>query len=65
MNEDLGTDESKTDTFVDYILREIGLAEYPLILKLKPMYDNKTQDDIICTRLFYRKRELSSTNRGG
>ena len=47
MNEDLGTDESKTDTFVDYILREIGLAEYPLILKLKPMYEIKIRHKTI------------------
>ena len=49
MNEDLirGTDESKTDTFVDYILREIGLAEYPLILKLKPMYEIRVRHKTI------------------
>ena len=39
LNEDViqGTDESKTDTFVDYVLREIGLADYPLTLKLQPL----------------------------
>jgi hypothetical protein len=49
MNENLirGTDESKTDTLVDYILREIGLAEYPLILKLKPMYELKIRHKTI------------------
>lgn len=41
LNEDViqGTDESKTDTFVDYVLREIGLADYPLTLKLQPLYE--------------------------
>jgi hypothetical protein len=49
MNEEFirGTDESKTDTLVDYILREVGLAEYPLILKLKPVYELKIRHKTI------------------
>ena len=33
-----GTDESKTDTFVDYVLREVGLGKFPLAIRLKPIY---------------------------
>ena len=33
-----GTDESKTDTFVDYVLREVGLGNFPLAIRLKPIY---------------------------
>ena len=37
LNEDVvrGTDESKTDTFIDYVLREVGLGRS---IRLKPIY---------------------------
>jgi len=46
LNEEVirGTNESKTDTFVDYLLREIGFSDYPLILKLKPLYEFRVKN---------------------
>lgn len=39
-NEDvkIGTKESLTDTFVDFLLRKLGFESYPLRLNIKPIY---------------------------
>lgn len=42
-----GTDESKTDTFVNYLLTKTGFTEYPFILRLKPMYEFKVHHKTI------------------
>src|ERR1700692_746852 len=34
----LGTRESLTDTFVDFILRAVGFEKYPLRLNIRPLY---------------------------
>jgi len=49
LNEEVvrGTDESKTDTFIDYILREVGLGKYPLAIRLKPVYVFKVRHKTI------------------
>jgi hypothetical protein len=33
-----GTEESRTDTLVDYILRGVGLGTYPFLLRIHPTY---------------------------
>ena len=33
-----GTEESRTDTMVDYILRGVGLGTYPFLLRIQPTY---------------------------
>lgn len=49
LNEEVvrGTNESKTDTFIDYILREVGLGKYPLAIRLKPVYVFKVRHKTI------------------
>ena len=34
----IGTEESRTDTLVDYILRGVGLGTYPFLFKVQPIY---------------------------
>jgi hypothetical protein len=33
-----GSKECATDTFVDYLLRDVGLADFPFLLQVKPQY---------------------------
>ena len=54
-----GTDESKTDTFVDYVLREVGLGKFPLAIRLKPIYAFEVRHKTITSEY-----DFSIENRG-
>jgi hypothetical protein len=46
-NETLGTEESNTDSFVDYILRKLGLDEYSFLLRVHKLHKFNVGDTTI------------------